>query len=68
MTRSREQQESLSLERDKLSSDQQRAVETQRRHERQTRDAREEYDDVERKQSEASQRNFTLVSTLKDSK
>lgn len=53
--------ESLSEERDKLSADCQRALELQRRFERQSRDAKEEYDDVERKLSEASHRKIQLV-------
>lgn len=55
--------ESVSEERDKLSADCQRALESQRRFERQSRDAREEYDDVERKLSEASHRKIQLVRT-----
>ena len=62
MTRHKEQSESLSDERDKLNADCQRALEAQRRSERQARDVKEEHEDMERKQSELTQKRQQLVS------
>ena len=51
----------MTEERDKLSNDCQRSTEAQRRAERVARDARDELGDMQRKESEASQRKHDLV-------
>ena len=63
-SRAKEQLESVGEERDKLSADCQRALEAQRRFERQARDAKDEYDDVDRKLGEASHKKLQLEKKL----
>ena len=61
LARVKEQVESVTEERDKLSNDCQRSTEAQRRAERLARDARDELGDMQRKEGEASQRKHDLV-------